>query len=108
MEPHNSVYQRYVPDSYWEEESDVEFTDACLIESDWDEYDYYFEDDEADTDAWSDTEEDDDPEVDDDSSEEDEGSSDAVEYVHFGKLMEHDGSQWAWEKDVDLWWVMCR
>jgi hypothetical protein len=47
-------------------------------------------------------------EADDDSSVDDDFVSESIEYVCFGKWLEHDGEQWVWEDDTDMWSEMSR
>lgn len=96
--PHYAAYERYVLQSYAEEEWDWELENFDMAdefyESEGDFYGYLEQDDQMiDIDWHSEPEEDD-------------HLSDALEFVHFGKRMEFDGSQLVWLKDLDLWWVM--
>lgn len=97
---HHAVYERYVLQSYAKEEWDWELENFDMAdefyESEGDFYGDLEQDDQVNDFDWhSETEEDD-------------RSSDALEFVHFGKGMEFDGGQWVWAKDLDLWWVMDR
>lgn len=94
---HHAVYERYVLQSYAGEEWDWEFGNFDMADefyqSEGDFYGYLEQDDQVNDIDWQ------------SGTEGDEHSSDALEFVHFGKGMEFDGSQWVWVKDLDLWWV---
>lgn len=108
---HEPVCERYVSQSC-PEEWDREYFDLIFESYNESDGDEDFEDDKIfDTDFDSDTEQ---------AYDHEDGGynhevecvqdcmQDCVEYVKFGKGMEHNGSDWVWEKDPDSWWAMSR